>query len=78
MCEDVCGEEVRKLVLGACSVEPEDGLVVVELVNEYIAVCFGLVKNLLYELFAKGGRTDGGSQDSDALGKLDGGPVLVF
>ena len=65
-------------MLSACSVELEDCLVIVELVNECLAVGFGFVEDLLYELFAKGGRTDGGSQDSDALGKLDGGPVLVF
>ena len=54
-------------MLGAGSVKLEDRLIVVELVEECVTVRDGLVEYLLDELFAKGGGSDGGAQDANAV-----------
>ena len=67
LCEDVRCKEMRELVLGTGSVKLEDRLIVVELAEECVTVCNGLVEDLLDELFAKGGGSDGGAQDANAV-----------
>ena len=54
-------------MLGAGSVKLEDRLIVVELVEECVTVRDGLVEYLLDELFAKGGGSNGGAQDANAV-----------